>query len=70
MPLEDIDNIVIPSGSGATTCGYCSPPGQRSEFATSYHSATLEAIKLTCAVRIFPGKLAFLTSKAGLSSYD
>ncbi|KAF8913802.1 arginine-tRNA-protein transferase [Gymnopilus junonius] len=49
MPLEDIDNIVIPSSSGATTCGYCSPPGQRSESATSYHTATLEAIRLTCA---------------------
>ncbi|KDR83855.1 hypothetical protein GALMADRAFT_236300 [Galerina marginata CBS 339.88] len=47
--VEDIDNIVIPSTSGATICGYCSPPGQRNEKATSYHSATVEAIKLSCS---------------------
>ncbi|KAF9568968.1 hypothetical protein CPC08DRAFT_757172 [Agrocybe pediades] len=49
MSLQDIDNTVIPLEAGATTCGYCSPPGQRSEEATSYHSATLEAIQLTCS---------------------
>lgn len=53
MGLDDISNIAIPFGPNASTCGYCSPPGQRSKIATSYHSASLEAIKLSCGVRFF-----------------
>ncbi|KAF8165448.1 arginine-tRNA-protein transferase [Crassisporium funariophilum] len=48
--MEAIANIAIPGDAGATTCGYCSPPGQRSQYATSYHAATLEALKLSCGV--------------------
>jgi hypothetical protein len=54
MGLDDISNIAIPCGPNASTCGYCSPPGQRSKIATSYHSASLEAIKLSCEVRFSP----------------
>lgn len=48
--MEHIDNIVYPGTAGATTCGYCSPPGERSAEATSYHAATLQALKLSCSV--------------------
>jgi hypothetical protein len=50
IEMEHIKNIVYPGTGGATTCGYCSPPGQRSEEATSYHAATLQALKLSCSV--------------------
>lgn len=50
MDLDDISNIAIPYGPNASTCGYCSPPGQRSKIATNYHTASLEAIKLSCEV--------------------
>lgn len=54
MDSEDIistTSIVIPGGSSGTTCGYCSEPGRRSEAPlTSFHSATLEAIRLSCGV--------------------
>ncbi|KAF5337715.1 hypothetical protein D9611_014530 [Ephemerocybe angulata] len=33
-----------------TTCGYCSPPGERSENATSYKVAGLHAMRLSCEV--------------------
>jgi len=49
--MEDINSIAIPGGSSGTTCGYCSEPGRRSEAPlTSFHSATLEAIRLSCGV--------------------
>ncbi|KAF8812341.1 hypothetical protein BYT27DRAFT_6414503 [Phlegmacium glaucopus] len=48
--MENITNIAIPRGPSGTTCGYCSEPGQRSEAVTSSHSATLEALKLSCGV--------------------
>ncbi|KAL1739129.1 arginine-tRNA-protein transferase, partial [Schizophyllum fasciatum] len=37
-------------GSSATTCGYCSPPGERTHHESSYHTAGLEAIQLSCPV--------------------
>ncbi|KAF8076278.1 arginine-tRNA-protein transferase [Lyophyllum atratum] len=43
-------SIIIPSGSSSSTCGYCSPPGQRSEDKSSRHSASLDAIRLSCDV--------------------
>ncbi|KAF8974203.1 arginine-tRNA-protein transferase [Flammula alnicola] len=46
----DFNSIVVASTGHASTCGYCSPPGQRSADATSYHSATLEALVLSCSV--------------------
>jgi hypothetical protein len=49
--LEHIKNVVYPGTPSATTCGYCSLPGQRSREATSYHSANLQAFKLSCSVR-------------------
>src|SRR6266567_1579912 len=54
MELDDISNIAIPYGPNTSTCGYCSPPGQRSNAETSYHTASLEAIKLSCEVRFCP----------------
>lgn len=50
--MESITNIAIPGGPSGTTCGYCSEPGRRSEAATSSHSATLEALKLSCGVGV------------------
>ena len=49
--MEDIANIAIPGGPSGTTCGYCSEPGRRSEApVTSFFSASLEVIKLSCGV--------------------
>ncbi|KAF9482516.1 hypothetical protein BDN70DRAFT_432045 [Pholiota conissans] len=45
-----IESVVSPSPAGATTCGYCSPPGQRSEAATNCHAAALHAYLLSCSV--------------------
>uniref|UniRef100_A0A8H7Y1F9 Arginyl-tRNA--protein transferase 1 n=1 Tax=Psilocybe cubensis TaxID=181762 RepID=A0A8H7Y1F9_PSICU len=50
MSLEDFDNIVSPSAAGGSTCGYCSPPGERSKEDTNYHAAALVAHRLTCSV--------------------
>ncbi|KAF9452509.1 hypothetical protein P691DRAFT_721999 [Macrolepiota fuliginosa MF-IS2] len=46
---EQIKSIGIPLGRGSSTCGYCSPPGERSGRDSSYHIA-LSAIRLTCEV--------------------
>ncbi|KAL1681640.1 arginine-tRNA-protein transferase [Schizophyllum commune] len=43
-------SIAYPTGASATTCGYCSPPGERSAAASSYHLAGLEAMQLSCPV--------------------
>lgn len=52
--MEDFNSIVVPGGSSSTTCGYCSEPGRRSEAPlTSFHSATLEAIRLSCGVGVY-----------------
>jgi len=49
--MDDFNSIVVPGGSSSTTCGYCSEPGRRSEAPlTSFHSATLEAVRLSCGV--------------------
>ena len=51
--MEVINSIAIPGGSPRKTCGYCSEPGRRREAPlTSFHSATLEAIRLTCGVGV------------------
>ncbi|KAK0486940.1 arginine-tRNA-protein transferase [Armillaria luteobubalina] len=43
-------SIVAPYGASSSTCGYCSPPGERSAAPTSAHSASLSAIQLSCPV--------------------
>ena len=64
--MEDFNNIVVPGGSSGTTCGYCSEPGRRSEAPlTSFHSATLEAVRLSCGVGFEPDLL--LLSRADIS---
>ena len=40
----------IEQDESGSTCGYCSPPGQRSEQASSFHDAHLVASLLTCEV--------------------
>lgn len=47
---EQIKSLGTPSGRRSSTCGYCSPPGRRSEEYTSYRVAGLDATKLTCEV--------------------
>lgn len=50
MPTQ---SFAIPlSKDRPTTCGYCSPPGKRSEEATSYKVAGLLAMRLSCEVGI------------------
>ncbi|TRM67983.1 arginine-tRNA-protein transferase [Schizophyllum amplum] len=38
------------SGASASSCGYCSPPGERSSSPSSHHSAGLDAMQLSCPV--------------------
>ncbi|KAK0491001.1 arginine-tRNA-protein transferase [Armillaria novae-zelandiae] len=43
-------SVVAPYGASSSTCGYCSPPGERSAAPTSIRSASLSAIQLSCPV--------------------
>ncbi|KAH7887853.1 arginine-tRNA-protein transferase [Phlebopus sp. FC_14] len=43
-------SVGTPLGPGCSTCGYCGPPGGRSETETSYKKSGLIASQLTCAV--------------------
>ncbi|KAJ3758513.1 arginine-tRNA-protein transferase [Lentinula raphanica] len=43
-------SIAQPTGRYASTCGYCSPPGERSERESARHAASLNAIQLSCEV--------------------
>jgi arginyl-tRNA---protein transferase len=43
-------SIGTPSGRSASTCGYCSPPGQRSVDESNRNSAGLHALQLSCEV--------------------
>ncbi|PBL02526.1 hypothetical protein ARMGADRAFT_981223 [Armillaria gallica] len=47
---EIVVSVVAPYGSSSSSCGYCSPPGERSAASTSIHSASLSAIQLSCSV--------------------
>ncbi|KAF9452451.1 hypothetical protein P691DRAFT_828461 [Macrolepiota fuliginosa MF-IS2] len=47
---EQIKSIGTPFGRSSSTCGYCSPPGERSGAYSSYHVAGLNTTKLTCEV--------------------
>ncbi|KXN83722.1 Arginyl-tRNA--protein transferase 1 [Leucoagaricus sp. SymC.cos] len=47
---EQVKSIGTPSGRNSSSCGYCSPPGQRSKEYSSYHLAGLDATRLTCQV--------------------
>jgi hypothetical protein len=48
--MTSIISIGTPSGPSVSTCGYCSPPGQRSESETSYITAGLQAHQLSSKV--------------------
>lgn len=50
MDLDEFKSIAIPVGTSASTCGYCSPPGQRSTESTNFRSTALEAIRISCTV--------------------
>ncbi|KAK7695493.1 hypothetical protein QCA50_000129 [Cerrena zonata] len=41
-------SIIQPLTPHNSTCGYCSPPGQRSVAKSNYHSAELSADRLSC----------------------
>ncbi|TFK76012.1 hypothetical protein BDN72DRAFT_831455 [Pluteus cervinus] len=41
-------SIGIPSGRNSSACGYCSPPGERSQGESSYQVAGFDAVQLTC----------------------
>ncbi|KAI0091932.1 arginine-tRNA-protein transferase [Irpex rosettiformis] len=43
-------SIVSPLPPDPSTCGYCSPPGQRSKVRTNHHAACLMPVRLTCEV--------------------
>ncbi|KAF8222772.1 hypothetical protein L208DRAFT_1426287 [Tricholoma matsutake] len=43
-------SIGTPAGPNSTTCGYCSAPGERSQSASSYLTAGLDARTLSCTL--------------------
>ncbi|KAF9498470.1 hypothetical protein BDN71DRAFT_1443310 [Pleurotus eryngii] len=43
-------SIIYPYGPNESTCGYCSPPGSRSDTEYNRTSASLQALALTCDV--------------------
>ncbi|KAF9263518.1 hypothetical protein L218DRAFT_864642 [Marasmius fiardii PR-910] len=43
-------SIGVPCGRSSSTCGYCSPPGERSVESSSRHTAGLSALQLSCDV--------------------
>ncbi|KAI0335581.1 hypothetical protein GY45DRAFT_1350777 [Cubamyces sp. BRFM 1775] len=49
MPNEPL-SILAPLRPHNNTCGYCGPPGQRSEEETNYHKAEGLAMQLSCRV--------------------
>jgi arginine-tRNA-protein transferase len=49
MP-SSIISVAQASGPRRTSCGYCSPPGQRSDADTFVQSAGLSALQLSCDV--------------------
>ena len=49
--MASILAVVSPITPHASTCGYCGPPGQRSEEETSVHAAELIPMDCTCLVR-------------------
>ncbi|KAF5322217.1 hypothetical protein D9619_000501 [Psilocybe cf. subviscida] len=50
MTAEPGDNVVIAYEPGSSSCGYCSPQGQRSEGRTSFKSGSLHAIRISCDI--------------------
>lgn len=49
-PTMTLVSIGTPAGPNSTTCGYCSAPGERSQSASSYLTAGLDARTLSCTV--------------------
>ena len=47
-------DIIAPLSPDASTCGYCSPPGERSKEKSSIHQAECIPFKLSCKVRYAP----------------
>ncbi|KAI0347372.1 hypothetical protein BDW22DRAFT_1425409 [Trametopsis cervina] len=43
-------SIISPLSPEPSTCGYCSPPGQRSVYPTNEHAACLMPLRLSCSV--------------------
>ncbi|KAF8665813.1 hypothetical protein AX16_000256 [Volvariella volvacea WC 439] len=46
MPIET--SVGIAHGKSASSCGYCSPPGERSKTQSSVHTAGFDALQITC----------------------
>jgi arginine-tRNA-protein transferase len=51
---EQIKSLGTPFGRSSSTCGYCSPVGERSKEYSSYRVAGLNATRLTCEVDLIP----------------
>lgn len=62
--MTNIITIVTSTGPNSSTCGYCGPPGGRSETDSSHTSAGLVASQLSCEVGVAdnPGLGDSLTS--------
>ncbi|KAH6915011.1 arginine-tRNA-protein transferase [Coprinopsis sp. MPI-PUGE-AT-0042] len=45
-----VQSIAYPYAGYASSCGYCSPPGERSVAKTFEHVAALHAVRLSCEV--------------------
>ena len=49
---EQIKSLGVPYGRNSSTCGYCSPPGERTQDRTNHHLSGLDTSRLTCQVFI------------------
>ena len=45
-------SILCPLRPHNSTCGYCSPPGERSKTQSSYHAAECMPLQLSCRVHL------------------
>ncbi|TFK28836.1 arginine-tRNA-protein transferase 1 [Coprinopsis marcescibilis] len=45
-----VQSIGYPYSAGSSTCGYCSPPGRRSDEETWWKSASMQAVRLSCEI--------------------
>ncbi|KAI9056577.1 hypothetical protein FKP32DRAFT_1599303 [Trametes sanguinea] len=55
MPKSDPLSIICPLHPHNGTCGYCSPPGERSKEQSNYHKAECLAMQLSC--RVYQGMI-------------
>ncbi|EKM59382.1 uncharacterized protein PHACADRAFT_87497, partial [Phanerochaete carnosa HHB-10118-sp] len=53
VDMSSILAVVSPLTPHAGSCGYCGPPGKRSERKTNVHAAELTLLDCSCTVRAY-----------------